>query len=211
MADIEQPEAASDFQRAEERVEKRSRVFKKELGLRDLVLTQILYIVCLRLVGTAAKLDTAHIVFWVFAIILFYLPSAVVVIYLNKLMPLEGGLYQWAKLGLSDFVGFMVAWNLWLYVIILNSEIGLQLATNLSYALGADAAWLAGSKWFIAVAGCVIIGLMTVVSTRGLGLGKWIHNVGGLVMIVVFALLIALPILSLARGTISSYHPLAMT
>ena len=32
----------------------------------------------------------------------FYIPSAVVVIYLNRLMPLEGGLYQWAKLGFND-------------------------------------------------------------------------------------------------------------
>src|SRR3954468_21143937 len=86
MAEVNQTDAASDFQRAEERVEERSRVFKKELGLRDLVLTQILYIVGLSWVGAAAKLDTAHIVFWVAAIVLFYLPSAVVVIYLNRLM-----------------------------------------------------------------------------------------------------------------------------
>src|SRR3954471_24273031 len=192
--------ATTEFHAEEERVEERSRVFKKELGLRDLVLTQILYIVGLSWVGTAAKLDTAHIVFWVAAIILFYLPSAVVVIYLNKLMPLEGGLYQWAKLGLNDFLGFMVAWNLWLYVIILNSEIGLQLATNLSYALGPSAAWLAGSKWFIAFGGFVIVGLMTIVSMLGLGVGKWIHNAGGIIMLIVFALLIGLPIISLARG-----------
>src|SRR5205085_2092826 len=210
MDDVEL-NATTELRAAEERVEERSRVFRKELGLRDLVLTQILYIVGLSWVGTAAKLDTAHIVFWVAAIILFYLPSAVVVIYLNRLMPLEGGLYQWAKLGFSDFVGFMVAWNLWLYVIILNSEIGLQLATNLSYAIGPSAAWLAGNKLFIAVSGCVIIGMMTVVSMLGLGVGKWIHNAGGLIMLVVFALLLALPLLSLARGTISEYHPLAVT
>ncbi|MDT4951883.1 MAG: glutamate:GABA antiporter [Acidobacteriota bacterium] len=209
--DNNQASLSTELLAAEERVEERSRVFKKELGLRDLVLTQILYIVGLSWVGAAAKLSTAHIVFWLLAIILFYLPSAAVVIYLNRLMPLEGGLYQWAKLGLSDFVGFMVAWNLWLYVIVLNSEIGLQLATNLSYALGPKAAWLAGSKWFIAVSGCAIIGLMTLVSTRGLGVGKWIHNAGGLIILIVFALLIALPLLNLARGTISEYHPLSVT
>ncbi len=55
---------------------------------------------------------------------LFYLPSAGVVMYLNKLMPLEGGLYQWAKLGFNETIGFMLAWNLWLYVIVISSEIG---------------------------------------------------------------------------------------
>ena len=63
--------------------------------------------------------------FWLLALVLFYLPSAAVVIYLNRLMPLEGGLYQWAKLGFNQTVGFMVAWNLWLYVIVFTSEIGL--------------------------------------------------------------------------------------
>ena len=29
-------------------------------------------------------------------------------------MPLEGGIYQWAKIGFNEFTGFIVAWNLWL-------------------------------------------------------------------------------------------------
>ena len=64
-------------------------------------------------------------VLWLLALVLFYLPSAAVVMYLNRLMPLEGGLYQWAKLGFNETVGFMLAWNLWLYVIVHTSEIGL--------------------------------------------------------------------------------------
>ena len=121
-------------------------------------------------------------------------------IYLNRLMPLEGGLYQWAKLGFGELVGFLVAWNLWLYVIVLTSEIGLQVATNLSYALGPDAAWLAGSKWFIALAGSGVISGLMVVSALGLGVGKWIHNAGGLTMLLLFAALLALPIASVAGG-----------
>jgi amino acid transporter len=38
-------------------------------------------------------------------------------------MPLEGGLYQWAKLGFNDLLGFMVAWNLWLFAILNTSEV----------------------------------------------------------------------------------------
>ncbi len=53
-------------------------------------------------------------------------------------MPLEGGLYQWAKLGFNEMIGFMLAWNLWLYVIMNTSEIGLQCATYLSYAARAE-------------------------------------------------------------------------
>src|SRR5256885_8976048 len=101
----------TEFRREEDRVVARSAVFKRELGLSDLALTQILFIVGLPWVGVAAKQGPSHVIFWLIAIALFYLPSAVVVMYLNGLMPLEGGLYQWAKLGFNDLTGFLVAWN----------------------------------------------------------------------------------------------------
>ncbi|PYK44164.1 MAG: amino acid permease, partial [Verrucomicrobia bacterium] len=59
--------------------------------MRDLVLTQILFIVGSSWVGAAAKLGQSHLFFWLLAILLFYIPQAAVVIYLNRLMPLEGG------------------------------------------------------------------------------------------------------------------------
>src|SRR6478752_7051810 len=107
---------ASD--RAEADISRHSATFKKELGLRDLVLTQVLFIVGLGWIGTAARLGPSHVVFWLLAIVFFYLPSAAVVIHLNRLMPLEGGLYQWAKLGFSELAGFLVAWNIWIYAIV---------------------------------------------------------------------------------------------
>jgi len=210
MTDKDNSTATAELRSAEQNIEAHSAVFKKELGLADLVLTQILFVIGLSWVGAAAKLGPSHITFWLLAILLFYVPSAVVVIYLNRLMPLEGGLYQWAKLGFNEFTGFMVAWNLWIYVIVLTSEIGLQVATYLSYALGPSAAWLAGSKWVIAGASFVIIGALVIVSTIGLGVGKWIHNAGAMMMIVIFAAIVALPILNWSRGSITEYRPLAM-
>src|SRR5215216_1867528 len=200
--------AQEELRHEEERVEARSQVFKKELGLTDLALTQILFIVGLPWVGTAGKLGPSHIIFWLLAMLLFYLPSAVVVIHLNRLMPLEGGLYQWAKLGFNEMMGFMVAWNLWLFVILNTSEIGLQAATSLAYALGPKAAWVASSKWLISLISVTIIGMLVVISTLGLGVGKWVHKAGAVMMLVIFGTLLLLPILNLARGQIAEYRPL---
>ncbi len=88
---------------------------KKEMGLGDLVLAQILCVVGSFWVGVAAKLGRAHAVFWLIAIALFYLPLAAVVIVLSRKIPLEGGLYRWAQQGFGDFLGFMTAWNLVVY------------------------------------------------------------------------------------------------
>src|SRR5262245_29156433 len=118
-----------------EEVEARSAGFRKELGLASLVLTQIMYVVGSGWVGTAAKLGDSHIVFWCAAILLFYLPQAAVVVYLNRLMPLEGGLYQWATVGLGKFLGFLTAWNLWAYTILVMGTFGVIIARNLAYLI----------------------------------------------------------------------------
>src|SRR5438034_6452964 len=128
--------------RAERDVESHSVALKKPLGLRDLVLTQILFVVGSSWVGAAAKLGHAHLFFWLLAILLFYVPQAAVVIYLSRVMPLEGGIYQWAKLAFNDFAGFMVAWNLWLLSIMVIALGGMFITTNISYALGGATAWM---------------------------------------------------------------------
>lgn len=196
------------LQQEEAKVEAHSASLKKELGVRDLALTQILFIIGLTWIGVAGKLGPSHVVMWLLAVVLFYLPLAAVVIWLNHLMPLEGGLYQWAKLGFNQTLGFMVAWNLWLYVILFASELGLTVATYLSYALGPSAAWMTRSAWFVSVASALAIALLAGLAFVGLSLGKWVHNAGGMFMITIFAVLILLPFLGLATGHLQSFHPL---
>src|SRR5206468_5283430 len=171
MKSNDDAKTAAEFQLEEERVAQRSAVFKKELGLTDLALTQILFIVGLPWIGVAAKQGPSHVVLWLLAMLFFYLPSAVVVIYLNRIMPLEGGLYQWAKLGFNEGLGFLVAWNLWLFAILNTSEIGLQVTQYLRYILGPSSEGLTGSKWFIGLISMALIGALVLLSTVGLGFG----------------------------------------
>src|SRR5947207_3632579 len=129
---------------------------RRELGLFDLALTQILFVVGLPWVGVAAKQGPSHVIFWLIAMVLFYLPSAVVVIHLNRLMPLEGGLYQWAKLGFSELIGFLVAWNLWLFAILNTSETGIQITQYVPYIVGPGVEKWTGNSWVIATVSAVI-------------------------------------------------------
>src|ERR1700674_5381627 len=150
-----------------QRVRSHSAELKKELGLGDLILTQILYVVGSHWVGTAAKLGSSQVVFWMLAVVWFYVPLTAVVIYLNRVMPLEGGLYQWAKLGFNNFIGFLVGWNLWLYIIVFMSSQGMTIATNIAYAVGLDR--LGGNKWFILAVTGSLVAFLIVVTVLGLG------------------------------------------
>lgn len=199
-----------DVHAQEREVRAHSDSFRKELGLWDLVLTQVLFVVGLGWIGTAGRLGPSHVVFWLLAIVLFYLPSAAVVMHLNRQMTLEGGLYQWAKLGFNEMTGFLVAWNLWLYVIVNTSELGLQVTTYVSYALGPDARWIAGNKPLIAVAATVLIGGIVILSTLGLGVGKWLHNLGGALIMILFGALVVLPFLNYVHGSLPEPRPFSL-
>ena len=151
---------------------KEETLLRKELGLRDLVLAQVLCVVGSSWVGVAAKLGRAHVVFWLAAMLAFYVPLAAVVIFLNRLMPLEGGLYQWAKQGFGEMAGFLIAWNLWVYAVVVVGAIIFVVPTDLGYVLGPTWAWLAASRWAtLFLTGAVMAGI-TAVAVHGLDIGK---------------------------------------
>jgi amino acid transporter len=191
-------------------VEARSAVFKKELGLFDLVLTQVVFVVGTFWVGWAARLGNEQSVFWILAIVTFYLPLAAAVIFLNRLMPLEGGLYQWSKLAFNEFVAFMVGWNLWVFAISILAGIGLIVTTNISYSIGPSAEGMKNNTAIILLISFILVTAMVAAAMRGLALGKWIHNVGAIVHLMTFAMLIFLPLIALSTAMAGEYRPFAM-
>jgi glutamate:GABA antiporter len=208
MKTTSDPETADRTAARVQDVEARSAGFRKELGLVDLALTQVLYVVGSGWVGTAAKLGDAHVVFWLLAITLYYLPQAAVVIYLNRRMPLEGGLYQWATVGLGRFFGFLVAWNLWAYTITVVGSFAVIIATNLSYLIGPDA-WFTRAAWYTPVVSGITILTVTAMSILGLRTSKWLQNIGGTAQFLTYSALIIIPFIAVRRGLISHYDPLA--
>jgi amino acid transporter len=187
-----------------------SHVLPRQLGLGDLVLTQILCVVGSAWVGVAAGLGRAQAVVWISAIVLFYLPMAVAVYYLNREMPLEGGLYVWARTAFGDTGGFMTAWNLWAYGLCVCATILDGIPTELSYLIGPSAAWLPENHAAALGIFAVLLAALTISSLYGLALGKWIHNVSGAAMLSVFALLVLTPFWSMAHHVPLHYAPLAM-
>lgn len=185
--------------------------FRKELGLRNLIFSQILSIVGLFWVGVASKLGPSHVAFWLLGIFLFYLPSAAVVIYLNRAHTLEGGLYEWARLGFNEFTGFLVGWNVWLNAVAILSYAGIQVTTMLAYAIGPQASWLNENKLAMGGITVLVLGGLILIAHIGLGLGKWIQDLGGAVMVIVFAALIALPFRNHLIGRPTQYPPLMLS
>lgn len=64
-------------------VARRSAGLRKELGLFDLAMAQILVIVVADYFGTAVKAGDAHVVFWIAGTLLFFVPLALVVMHIE--------------------------------------------------------------------------------------------------------------------------------
>jgi glutamate:GABA antiporter len=199
--------AGTRLSAAEARVLAHGARLPKELGIRDLLLAQILVVVVPEFFGTAVKAGPAHVSPWLLAFLLFFIPQAFVVGYLNRRMPLEGGLYEWARIGFGDWAGFLVAWNLWLTCTVQVSQIALITATYLSYAAGPETQWIASSQKILLVLSLGLIALMMWVARTGMRLGKWVSNAGSVFTVLIIAVLAALPFVLLWRGTLGEYHP----
>ncbi len=183
-----------------EHAREHSQALRKELRLPDLVLLQVLLIMGLPWIGYAAKLGGAHAVLWLLAIALFYLPLAATVIYLSRRFPLEGGVYQWVKLGISPFAGFQAAWNYSFFLILFYATSGSLVANSISYLLGPGAAWMTSHKPLILALNAAWFGIVYVVNVRGLHLARWITSAGGILVIGLYAVIVGLLALRFLRG-----------
>ena len=148
--------------------------------------------------------------FWLPAVLLFYVPSGIVVAHLAREMPLEGGIYQWVKLRFGPMHGFMAAMNIWLFYVLMCATIGLQMVSTIPYAVHASAAGIASNKLLIAFSTLAVIGIVTLVAWRGLGIGKWVSTVGGFTTVFLFGAVIVVAVPYWFLGT-SVTTPIAIS
>jgi len=170
----------------------------RELRLPDLVLLQVLLIVGLPWIGYAAKIGGSHVWLWGAAIVFFYFPLAGSVILLSRKLPLEGGVYQWVKLGISPFAGFQSAWNYGFFLILFYATSGSMVANSLAYLFHAD--WMTSHKPVILACNLVFFALVLWVNVRGLHVARWITSAGGALVITLYGIIIGLLVLKIARG-----------
>jgi len=180
---------------------------RRQLRLRDLVFAQVLIVVGSSWVGIAAGVGRAQLVVWLLAFACFYAPMAVAVYQLNRQMPLEGGLYVWARKSYGDLVGFMTAWNIWAYALTSIATVLSQIPTEFAYLIGPRAAGLPENHLFVGGLLSTLLLCLGWTTVRGLGVGKWINGISSLAIMATFGLLILAPLIAWLRGDVLHYAP----
>jgi glutamate:GABA antiporter len=183
----------------------------KELGLTDLILATILFVVVPDFFGTAVKAGPAHLALWLLGIALFFIPQAFVVSHLNGQAPLEGGLYEWVRHAFGDAIGFLAAWNLWLFSVLYAASVGLVAITYVAYAAGLDVETVVANKWMVFAATVAVLAWLMLAAHLGLRFGKWVSNTGSALTILTIGFLALLPFFRHAgAGRVADYHPLCL-
>src|ERR1700704_569929 len=99
---------------AEETVTPKSQL-RRAMGFWDVLLFNIAAVLGPRWIAAAAHNGTSSISLWLLAALLFFMPSALVSVWLSTPLPHEGGLYEWEKQAFGDFHGFIAGWFYWIY------------------------------------------------------------------------------------------------
>ena len=165
---------------------------KRVLGRGDLVLLFVVAVFNLNVVPSIAANGGVTVWLWMIALLLFFWPQGIAVIELAQRYPGEGGVYLWAKEVFGDFHGFLSGWCYWTNNMLYVPTVMLYFVGVSVFALGPAHAGLADSKGFAMVASFALLFFLTVLNILGLGVGKWLNNLGAIGTFVAAAVLIGL-------------------
>ena len=172
---------------------------KRVLGQRDLVLLFVVAVFNLNVVPSIAANGGVTVWLWMISLLLFFWPQGIAVIELAARYPGEGGVYLWAKEVFGDFHGFLSGWCYWTNNMMYVPTVLLYFVGVSVFALGSGHEALADNKAFALGACLVLLTILVVLNIVGLGVGKWINNIGGIGTFVAAALLMGLGIIVWTR------------
>jgi glutamate:GABA antiporter len=172
---------------------------KRVLGRRDLVLLFVVAVFNLNVLPSVAANGGVTIWLWLISLALFFWPQGIAVIELAHRYPGEGGVYLWAKEVFGDFHGFLSGWCYWTNNMMYVPTVMLYFVGVSVFVLGPGHEWLAEDRTFALAASVVLLGLLVVLNVVGLGVGKWLNNIGGIGTFIAAFVLMGLGVIICAK------------
>jgi len=171
----------------------------RALGRRDLVLLFVVAVFNLNVVPSIAANGGVTIWLWIISLLLFFWPQGIAVIELAHRYPGEGGVYLWAKEVFGDFHGFLSGWCYWTNNMLYVPTVMLYFVGVSVFVLGPTHIGLADNKTFALITSLALMALLTILNTVGLGVGKWVNNIGAIGTFLAAAVLIGLGVIIWVR------------
>jgi len=183
----------------------RAAAIPRTLGRWDLVLLKVVAIVNINNVPPVAVFGKASLVLWTLAFAVFFIPEAIAVLTLSRKYPGEGGIYLWTRRQFGDAHGFLSGWCYWTNNLFYVPVLLVYMAGIFAFAGGeANAGRLVAEPLFVAGVAFGWLAFMTIANVRGLEVGKWIQNVGGLGTALSVVLVLAAAVAAWSSGVVEN-------
>lgn len=153
---------------------------RRTLGLTDLVLLGTVAIVNVNVVPPVSGFGRATLALWLLAWLAFFVPEAVAVLVLSRRYPGEGGVYRWCREHFGARHGFIAGWCYWTNSLLYVPVLLVYVAGVLTYAGGSATRPLIDSPVFMGGVSLAWLACLTAANIRGLAVGKWLTNIGGI-------------------------------
>ena len=165
---------------------------ERALTLRDLVLFNLVAVIGITWVATAAKAGPSALTLWVLAAVLFFIPQGLAVVQLSSSYPAEGGVYAWTRNEFGEGHGFLCGWCYWINNMLFYPTLLLAAAVSATYIFGQGEGGLADNWTYVLPFTLVALALAVALNIVGVGTGKWLQNIGGICVYLPGLLLIGL-------------------
>ncbi len=184
---------------------------RRVMGFWDVLLFCLAAVLGPRWIAAAARNGQSSISLWILAAILFFVPTAYVIVELSTRFPEEGGLYVWTKLAFGDFHGFVAGWTYWIYTFFYFPGLLIASTAMTAYAGGSGTAALAQNRTFLLAGSFAMLFVAVFLNIIGLNVGKWLQNAGGVCTYVPLMMLLGVALLLWARhGSATHFTVVAM-
>jgi amino acid transporter len=174
------------------------------LGLPDLSLFLIAALVNLNSVPVVASVGASAMVFWLLGFVLFFLPESIAVLELTKRYPHEGGIYLWVKTAFGDFNGFIAGWFYWINNIFYIPTLLFYIVGFAVFIGGEQSTVLGQQPLFMISVSLAVLWAITFLNIVGLGVGKWIQNLGASGTFLTTGIIVGIGIVALRRTSMAT-------
>ena len=145
-----------------------------------MVLFNLVAVVGLRWLATAAKAGPSALALWMLAGLFFFVPQGLVVTELASRFPQEGGIYQWTKRALGEKHGYLCGWCYWINNVLYYPNLLISTAAIATFVVGKGESGLSSDWTYVLAATLICLWLAVGLNIVGVGTGKWLQNAGGI-------------------------------
>ncbi len=158
---------------------------QKTLSRRDIFLYCVSAVLLLDTLAAGAVMGPTIIFWWIILTVLFLLPFGAISTELGVHYPQQGGIYAWVKQAYGRRMASRISWYYWANVAVWIPAIFILFAGIFSQLFFPDL-----SLNVQIILGVILIWVVTLTNVMTLNIGKWVPNIGALIKLVIFAVLI---------------------